>query len=324
MAAVKPLTTLLGVLPLLGGCSLLFDASPSVETDADVLAPDAAASDGMILTDANPNSPDASLDASLDAAPPIANCGPGLAGTIALYSVDDDASSSTMSDSVGGTSDGTYLTLVDNGGPALVPWTASRATSRPACGLALDVRAGENLGHISNSALPAVRSLDFWFFIPGNTLAGRQGLLTKDQADRHNGDFAVFLYDQRVVLRTQHGSAPGAESHLCSSTLGMGWHHVAVSFETTKTLLFVDGNPATFTMTLGTPFDEGTSCTTTTSAGISTTLSAVGSPGWFWGMSNHRAPTFLATDPFMSLLDELRFRDQVFTQADAAQVFNSQ
>ncbi len=283
----------------LSGCSLLFSAT-AAEFDAGPVESDA--SDALA-------------------------CGPDLAGTIGRFSIAGDEDQSIMHNSVGEAAHGKYYRYKQETGLSdWEPLTESHA-SLSACDTVLRLPNSTNphLGIVPSDAFPLAHSVDFWFKVGGVGNGDLLALLTKGQPDVVAGDFALFLYkrvgeDYRVVLRGQHGNGAGNEFHLCSTQIDGGWHHVAISFD--DALLFVDGtranevlNAQSGPLTLSGPyFAADSSCVP---AGFGITVGET-SPDWFWGMSNDNSDR--PGEPFRGLLDELRFRDQPFTELDAKSV----
>lgn len=279
-------------LPLLTSCSLLFEASSELTADARA-------------TDVT--------------------CGPSLPNTMAHFPVEGDErvgdeDQPVMHNREDGP-DGTYRKedLSSWGMPIL------QGSLRPECGTALRLpNSGQGrLATFASDAFPTTMSVDFWFKIGGVGNGDRPGLLIKDRPGVHANDFALFLYkplgedDYHLVLRLQYGNSPIDELHVCSDELSNNWHHVALSFDDGR--FFVDGEVASNTsLMLGAPyFPNGSTCTQS-SRGITVGETT---PDWFWGMSNDTTATAIA--PFRGLVDELRFRDQPFTEVEATSVYQA-
>lgn len=170
--------------------------------------------------------------------------------------------------------------------------------------------------------------MDFWFKspqLPSET--NSVGLLTKDGRNNAIGDVGIHLFDSgdtpgfRVILRVQDV----AEAYFACSQATIAkdqWHHIAVSFDSTDgVVMYVDGIMADSDAQI-----EGSSlgfidCGSPSEAAKATLEQ--NDRSWLWGASNVSAPDIPIENPMIGAVDELRFRDEKFTQADAQDVYRA-
>ena len=191
--------------------------------DGDALAPD----------NPDPDTPDAPIGAGADP------CPVDLAGTVALYTFDDDMEA-TFADSQG------------NNPGDLVGGTAVDYRDGPqGCGKALSFDASKQIyGQIDNTAdwdLP-LGSVDFWVWPADNGVLGDvAGILSRDALGTvEGGHFTVYQWrhttPDSIMARIQ-SLGDGLGNPLCSTEpLQFGrWNHVGVNFGPPRTELWVNG-----------------------------------------------------------------------------------
>lgn len=291
----------------LGGCSLLFDASRSIDSDA----------------------------ASIDARP----CGIGLDDTIAYYIVDGDGDKQFLNDSFG---DNTAVVRTEESNQ-LVPANLETADgpSTP-CGEAVRFNTLDPaFVSIPSNSFQEVASFDFWFKMDSVTSEEQIGaLLAKDRRSATDGDMILFVYESNneptshhVILRLQKSLED--QYYACSDSIApRSWNHVGVSFGgNTGVKLFVNGNEANNdALELSSPgffFSDSAECHRQGSAEFDAEFNTLESNthDWLWGASNHRdgdiEGSIVASEFLDGAVDELRFRSEELSQSQALDVYES-
>jgi hypothetical protein len=303
------------------GCSLIFEASGDGGMDTPPI--DASLGNDRDIAD--------------DADTPV--CGHPFDDVIVRFPVDSDQGRTRLTTSAGAPL-GHVLRATDPADPVLVPVSVGTENGPGDCGDGLSIlsAAAGTFVRIDNNDLSGVKSVDFWFNLASQVATddGYGVLLSKDGNTSQDGDLLVVVFDSgpaiRVGLRIQ-SSIPDTFV-ACSEALTLGeWHHVAVSLSAAAAegaTLFVDGLPSgNMAGSIGaglsadcTPVGDGNAAKYAT---LGTNLH-----DWFWGASNHR---FLVGQDIPAvtndyrvvpvLLDELRFRSEIFTQSDAESAYDA-
>lgn len=300
---------------VLNACTLLFSESEG-------------SSDSGVVTDAGKHDFDAP---AMDAMSGFARCGQVLAGTIGLFSVDgDEHNGPDMKNSILDGSNGRYV-----GGFPIIKSTESICND--SLELGRDVAEARYV-EFSPSSFSDALSLDFWFKpeLEMREETQLEGLLTKDGLEYANGDFGIYLVKnaggshQLLVKTAIGGTSVFAVSCSAASGVVLGaWHHLAVSFSTNSTDIFLDGvviNGSNVAISVGEKSATSISCMTSTPA--SALIPAQNNRNWLWGAGNTNLPFPLSSEEnetasdFQGQLDELRFRDQPMSIEDAEETYN--
>lgn len=292
----------------ISACSLLFETSqPSSEFDAGV------------NDDGGNNNPDASERA----------CGISLSGTIGYFALDGESGNISLDDQI---ADRSANSVTGVGNTLVSTPLNTRSGPSTECGdaAALNDISGTFITLDNNGFSDAV-SMDFWFQVDSFAEGGDRGvLLTKDGNGSTLGDLALFLIpaqsnpnNYRVLLRLQYDDFNNY--YACSAPIvpqGV-WNHVAVSLDAMDgATLFLNGVSANSFDEITIPLFNTIQCGNSDDPGFNVTLQD-NVRDWMWGAAGYSTPNMVVRDGFIGAVDELRFRNQVFTASEALDVYNS-
>lgn len=254
---------------------------------------------------------------------PIDGCGPSLSGTIGYFSVDNDQGTILTDERMGivaqsvAAADGTPFELATIEGP-------------PGCQNAVSVQGAQGgVVTLDSDAFRSATSIDFWFKSPQRPFnTNTVGLLTKDGQNNDIGDVGIYLFapsrdtpELRVLLRLQDAT----DTYFACSLATLAkdeWHHVAVSFDSADgVVMYVDGVTADSGAQLDGTALGNADCGTLNEAARATLEQ--NRRGWLWGASNASAPDTAIGNAMIGAVDELRFRSEKFTIAEAQDVYRA-